>query len=154
MSLGSAISSSLPNTDSCTSKTSDGTSPHFRGSTSSPSTGVGQRYSSLLLPIWLEKDWDRWSTFGGGGCAIHHGRDSQNYCLAGWALARQVLPSLQLGAELVHQTPDSRGARTSTAIGAGLHYDLSMTYHLLAYAGVGLKTRAWPTDTHGTHPCS
>jgi len=33
----------------------------------SGSDAVGERHVSLLLPVWLEKDWGDWSAFGGGG---------------------------------------------------------------------------------------
>lgn len=103
---------------------------------------VGEKHFSLLLPVWVERDWGRWSAFGGGGCVISRGGDSQDFCLAGWALTRQVLPDLQLGAEMVHRTADTRGGRATTGLGAGLRYDLSDNYHLLAYAGPGLQNAA------------
>ena len=59
--------------------------------------------------------------------------------MMGWALTRQVLPDLQLGAEIVHQTPSVKGGRQSTGIGAGFRYDLSEHYHLLGYAGPGIQ---------------
>src|SRR4051812_30040935 len=31
----------------------------------SPSAGIGDVNPSLLLPIWVQKDWDQWSMFGG-----------------------------------------------------------------------------------------
>lgn len=108
----------------------------------SASSNVGEQHASLLLPFWLEKDWGKWSTFGGGGCVLNNGGDSQNFCLAGWALTRQVLPNLQLGAEIVHQTADANGGRASTAFGAGLKYDITGNYHVLAYAGPGLQNAA------------
>jgi hypothetical protein len=108
----------------------------------SPSNAVGQRHAAFLLPLWLEKDWGKWSSFGGGGCVINRGGGSQDFCLAGWALTRQVLPDLQLGAEIVHQSADTKGGRASTGIGAGLRYDINDAYHLLAYAGPGLQNAA------------
>jgi hypothetical protein len=108
----------------------------------SSSAQVGERHASVVLPIWLEKDWDDWSTFGGGGCTIDRGGDSRDFCLVGWALVRQILPDLQIGAEIVHQTPDVRGGRQMTGVGAGLRYDINDTYHLLAYAGPGLQNAA------------
>jgi hypothetical protein len=105
----------------------------------SASSTVGDPHASFFLPVWLEKDFGKWSTFGGGGCELNNGGDSQNFCLAGWALARQVLPNLQLGAEIVHQTADTKGGHASTAIGAGLKYDITDNYHVLAYAGPGLQ---------------
>jgi hypothetical protein len=108
----------------------------------SASPRVGDRTASLLLPLWLERDWGDWSTFGGGGCEIHRGGGEKDFCVAGWALARQILPDLQLGAELVHQTADTNRGRASTGIGFGLRYDISDHYHLLAYAGPGLQNAA------------
>jgi Putative MetA-pathway of phenol degradation len=108
----------------------------------SASAQVGDRHASLLLPVWAGRDWERWSTYGGGGCVINHGEDSKDFCLAGWVLARQVLPGLQLGAELVHQMPDTQGGNPSTRVGAGLRYDVNENYHLLAYAGPGLQYAA------------
>jgi hypothetical protein len=103
------------------------------------SSQAGDRHFSLLVPLWLEKDWGKWSTFGGGGCVLDSGRETQNFCMAGWALARQVLPDLQLGAEVVHQTAKVKGGRDSTSIGGGVRYDINDNYHLLAYAGPGLQ---------------
>lgn len=103
------------------------------------SHSVGDQHAALLLPLWLERDFGAWSTFGGGGCVINRGSEAQDYCLMGWALTRHVLPDLSVGAEIVHQGADSKGGRVSTGIGAGLIYDLSEHLHLLAYAGPGLQ---------------
>jgi hypothetical protein len=108
----------------------------------SGSSRVGDNHPALLLPLWFEKDWGDWSTFGGGGCQLQHGDDSKNFCMAGWALTRQVLPDLQLGVELVHQTADTKGGRASTGIGAGFRYDLGGHSHLLGYYGPGLQATA------------
>jgi hypothetical protein len=103
---------------------------------------VGDRHASLLLPIWVGKDFGAWSTFGGGGCALSNGGASQNYCLVGWALTRDVLPALHIGAEIYHQTADEKGGRASTGLGFGATYDLSKTYHLMASFGPGIQNAA------------
>lgn len=108
----------------------------------SASSNVGDRHFSFLLPLWFEKDWDKWSTFGGGGCVLNQGGDAQNFCLMGWAVTRQVLPNLQLGVEIVHQTADTKGGRAISGVGAGLRYDFSEHYHWLAYAGPGIENAA------------
>jgi hypothetical protein len=105
----------------------------------SASAKVGDQHFSLLIPLWAGKDWGNWSTFGGGGCVLNNGGESQDFCLAGWALTRRVLPNLLLGAEIVHQTADTKGGHASTSIGGGLLYDINDNYHLLAYAGPGLQ---------------
>lgn len=117
----------------------------------SSSTRVGEKHFSLLLPIWLGTDWDKWSTFGGGGCQINRGGDSKDFCMAGWALTRQVTENLQLGAEIVHQSADTKGGDSSTQVGAGLRYDLSDRYHVLGYVGPSIQNAgnddyAWYTS--------
>jgi hypothetical protein len=62
--------------------------------------------------------------------------------MVSWAVTRQVLPDLQLGVEIAHQTPDTKQAHASTAIGAGFRYDLSDHHQLLGYCGPGLQARA------------
>jgi hypothetical protein len=108
----------------------------------SVSPGVGDQHASFQLPIWVGRDWDRWSTFGGGGCVLGHGGSSRDYCFAGWVLAKQLLPLLQVGAELYHQTADAQEAREKTIAGAGVRYDLTERLHLLAYASGGLQNAA------------
>lgn len=105
----------------------------------SPSRAVGDSHASLLLPIWAQKDWGGgWSTFGGGGCVIS-AQSSGNFCLAGWVVTRQILPKLQLGVELFHQTADSNGTPASSSLGVGITYDLSDNYHLLSYVRRGIQ---------------
>ena len=105
----------------------------------SASTNIGERHYSLLLPLWLERDWSQWSMFGGAGCEINRGDRSKDFCVAGWVLTDQVLPNVQFGAELVHQTADTRGGSSSTRVGAGVRYDINDKYHFLAYAGPSLQ---------------
>ena len=111
----------------------------------SASSHVGKQHSSIILPIWLEKDWDTWSTFGGGGCVIQHGSDLKNFCFAGWALTRAVVSRLQIGLELVYRSADAPGGRASTAMGGGLRYDISTRYHFLTSVGPTLRNAAETT---------
>jgi len=105
----------------------------------SPSAAVADPHASFLLPIWIQKDWgNNWTTFGGGGCVIT-AKASQNFCEAGWVVARKIFPNLQLGAEVFHQTADSSGTPASTSLGLGLTYDLNDNYHLLGYVRRGVQ---------------
>jgi hypothetical protein len=106
------------------------------------SAAVGERHASFLLPIWVEKDWGKLSGFGGGGCVLNRGGDSRNFCLLGWAMTYQLLPKLQLGGEVFHQTADTAGGRANTLVGAGVKYDVSDNYHLLGYIGPTVQNAA------------
>jgi hypothetical protein len=105
----------------------------------SGSNVTGDNHASLLLPIWIQKDWNGgWSAFGGGGCTVSEFRPV-NFCQVGGVLTYQLLPKLQIGAELFHQTADSTGAPASTSLGIGWRYDLNDNYHLLGYVRRGIE---------------
>lgn len=105
----------------------------------SASSNVGDHHASYLLPLWLEKDWGKWSAFGGGGCELNRGGDSQNFCEAGLVVTNQVKTDLQLGLEIFHQTADTIGGEDTTSVGAGARYDINDHFHLLGYIGRGVE---------------
>ena len=105
----------------------------------SGSSAVGNSSASLLLPVWVQKDWaGGWSAFGGGGC-VFSARSPQNFCLTGGVVTYQLLPKLQLGGELFYQTADGTGTPASTSLGVGLRYDINDNYHLLGYVRRGIQ---------------
>jgi hypothetical protein len=105
----------------------------------SASSNIGDAHASLLLPLWLEKDWGAWSAFGGGGCELNRGGDSQNFCEAGLVIANQVRSDLQLGVEIFDQTADTIGGQDTASIGTGVRYDLNDHFHVLGYVGRGIE---------------
>jgi len=111
------------------------------------SADAGERHVSLLLPVWVGRSWEGWSTFGGGGCALNHGGGSQNFCQVGWTVTHQFAENLQLGAEVFHQTADTKGGFASTGAGLGVIYDLDERFHLLGSFNVGLQN-APDTNSH------
>ena len=105
----------------------------------SGSNRIGDNHVSLLLPLWVEKDWKGgWSAFGGGGCVVNEIR-SADFCEAGAVLAYQFLPKLQIGAEVFHQTATSDGTPATSSVGVGWRYDLNESFHLLGYVRRGIE---------------
>jgi hypothetical protein len=101
--------------------------------------GVGDDHVSVLLPVWVQKDWSGgWSAFGGGGCTVG-GRRAVDFCQAGGVLTYQLFPKLQIGAELFHQTADADDTPATTSAGIGWRYDLNDNYHLLGYVRRGIE---------------
>jgi hypothetical protein len=105
----------------------------------SGAANVGDQHASFLLPVWIQKDWNEWSAFGGGGCELNRGGGSQDFCLTGLVVTRQIKSNLQVGLELFHQTADTKGGEAMTSVGAGFRYDLNDHYHLLGYVGRGIQ---------------
>jgi hypothetical protein len=108
---------------------------------------VGDNRVSLLLPVWIQKDWSSgWSAFGGGGCMLSE-RRAVDFCQMGAVLNYQLLPKLQVGAEIFHQTADAGGKPATSSVGVGWRYDLNDTYHLLGYIRRGIEN-ASETDRY------
>lgn len=105
----------------------------------SASMDIGAQHAALFLPLWAQKDFGSWSVFGGGGCTLNQSGDDRNFCSMGLAVTKEVVDGWRLGIEVFHQTADSIDAKASTSLGMGLTYDLSETFHLLAYGGPGLQ---------------
>lgn len=106
------------------------------------SPDLGERHVSLLLPVWVGRSWDGWATFGGGGCTLNHGGDSQNFCQLGWTLTHQFSRKLQLGVEVFHQTADTKGGFASSGVGLGAIYDINENLHLLGSVNAGVQNAA------------
>jgi len=105
----------------------------------SGSATIGDNHVSLLLPVWVQKDFSKeWSAFGGGGCTFNE-ISAADFCQAGAVLTYQLLPKLQIGGELFHQTADRQGTPASTSLGIGWRYDVSDNYHLLGYVRRGIE---------------
>lgn len=98
--------------------------------------GLGNGKAQVFLPVWIEKSFGKWTTYGGGGWWYNPGdADNRNYWLAGWEIQRKITESFTLGAEIFHTTADVRGESSATGLNLGAIWDLNDHYHILASAG-------------------
>jgi len=101
--------------------------------------GLGSGQMRAYLPVWVQKDFAAWTTYGGGGYWVNPGAGNQNYWFAGWLLQRQVSERLALGMEAFHQTADTVGGEDSSGFNVGGIYDFTEHHHLLVSAGRGIQ---------------
>jgi hypothetical protein len=83
----------------------------------------------------------RRSTNGGGGCTVSE-RRAADFCQAGAVLTYQLLPRLQIGTEIFHQTADAHGTPATSSVGVGWRFDLDDHTHLLGYVRRGIENTA------------
>lgn len=101
--------------------------------------GLGGERLRTFLPVWLQKDFGNWTSYGGLGYWINPGTGNRDYWFAGWLLQYQFTSSLALGVEIFHQTADSVDGGEETGFSLGGIYDFSEHYHLLFSGGRGLQ---------------
>lgn len=114
-----------------------GVFPLLEVPTGNAAHGLGAGYPQAFLPVWLQKDFGKWTTYGGGGYWINPGPGNRNYWFTGWLLQRQVTEKLAIGTEVFHQTSSMVGRHGSWGFNVGAVYDFTEHYHLLASAGEG-----------------
>jgi hypothetical protein len=95
-----------------------------------------------FLPVWIQKSFGEWTSYGGGGYWINPGLGNRNYWFTGWLLQRKVTDKLTLGGEIFHQTASVVGVKDQTGFNLGGVYDFTEHYHLLFSAGRGLQNAA------------
>lgn len=101
--------------------------------------GLGAGHTRFFVPLWLQKSFGNWTTYGGGGYWNNPGSDNKNYWFFGWELQRKLTDDLLLGAEVFHQTKDQSDGSDSTGFNIGCIYDLTENHHLLFSAGRGIQ---------------
>ncbi len=96
-------------------------------------------HASLFIPIWPEKNFGTWSTFGGGGFDANPGVGQRNYALLGWAVTRSFGERLNLGVEIYHQTPSNAGGMAQTNLGVGATFQMTKHWAVMASGGPDLE---------------
>ncbi len=99
--------------------------------TGSEERGLGAGTTQVLLPIWIQKSFGPWLTYGGAGLHLASGDDD---VVAGWLLQRKVLGMIALGAEAFFTFPLNENP-VELQLNLGLVVDLSDRHHLLASVG-------------------
>lgn len=104
--------------------------------------GLGNGSSQIFLPVWLQKKWGSFQTYGGGGYWINNGTDNKNYWFVGWQAQYEFSEHLTLGGEIFHNSAPVIGEKSSTGFNIGGFYNLDEHNHLLFSAGKGLQNAA------------
>lgn len=97
--------------------------------------GLGSGHVQGFLPLWLQKSWGPWTTYGGGGYWINPGTDKKNYWQLGWLVQRDICKALTLGAEVFHFGTQTTDGRTKSGYNIGGIINITDDHHILFSAG-------------------
>lgn len=114
--------------------------------TGNSDNGLGSGQTRAFLPLWLQKSFGPWQTYGGGGYWINPGTGNKNYWFVGWQVSRHLTDNVAVGAEVFHTTPQQEEGPSETRFNIGLVVDVTEHQHVLFSAGRGLQG---PNDFQG-----
>lgn len=95
------------------------------------SRGLGNGGPQLFLPIWMQKKWDDWLAYGGGGYWINRAPGGANRWYYGFVLQNNITESLSLGGEVYREAEQLPVESESTGFSLGGTYHLDQHNHLL-----------------------
>jgi hypothetical protein len=116
-----------------------GVFPLYIAPTGDDARGLGNGASQFYLPVWLQKSWGPWTSYGGAGYLINQAAGSRNSWFIGWEVQRELSEVLTLGAEVFHRTELVDGAGSSDGFNVGAIVNFDEHNHLLFSAGKGLR---------------
>jgi hypothetical protein len=98
-------------------------------------SGLGNGKAQVFLPLWFQKSWGPWTTYGGGGYWINPGEDNKNWWQFGWLVQREINKMLTLGAELYYKTASKADIDDSKGYTVGAIINVTERHHILLSAG-------------------
>jgi hypothetical protein len=101
----------------------------------SESRGLGTGHVHVFIPLWLQKTFGPWTTYGGGGYWLNPGAGNRNFWSVGWQVQRRLSDLAALGTEVFYTTADRIDGSGNLRFNVGLVLDLTEHHHLLFSAG-------------------
>jgi hypothetical protein len=104
-----------------------GTFVMFELPTGNADRGLGIGKNWFKLPLWVQKSWGPWTSYGGGGEVVYSSKvpGYRNYPFAGWLVERDLGKKWTLGSEAFFHGPEGDAApqsRASTLLDFGGYY--------------------------------
>ena len=97
--------------------------------------GLGNGRAWFRLPLWIQKSFGPWTTYGGGGVALNSAPGQRDYAFGGWLVQRNFGERLMLGGEIFAQGAAAEGDQGFAAFNFGGSYTLCQNFSLLFSAG-------------------
>jgi hypothetical protein len=116
-----------------------GTFPLAEVPSGAANKGLVNGKTQYFVPVWLQKDFGKWTTYGGGGYWINPGTDNRNWWFSGILLQYSFTETFYLGGEIFHQTADTVDGKDNTGFNLGGSLPLAKKLQLLITAGSGLQ---------------
>jgi hypothetical protein len=109
--------------------------PHLEIPTGDSSKNAGPGAFEAFLPVWVQKSFGPWTTYGGGGLWLQFSSGSPHFWFFGWEIQRDVSERLMLGAELFGTTGSFESTSAEIGFNIGGSFDFSKSHHALFSLG-------------------
>ena len=112
-----------------------GTFPLVEAPTGDSDRGLGGGHTQFFIPVWIQKNWGEWTTYGGGGWWRNPGAYNKDYWFFGWEVQRDLSKTVTLGAELFTQTKTTNDGDYEIGFNVGAIINITDDHHILFSVG-------------------
>jgi hypothetical protein len=91
--------------------------------------------TKIFLPVWLQKSWGKFTTYGGAGYWINPGTNNKNWIFSGWELQYEFSEKVMLGGEVYYHTASSADSGDETGFNLGGSINPSEKFHFIFSLG-------------------
>jgi len=85
----------------------------------------------VFIPVWIQKSWDKLTTYGGAGYWFNPGTGNKDFVFAGWELQYDFSDVVTLGGEAYFQGADVVDGKSVTAFNVGGSINPSRKMHFI-----------------------
>jgi hypothetical protein len=103
--------------------------------TGDASRQLGSGSLQTYLPLWIQKSWGNFTTYGGAGYWLNPGTGNKNWFFAGWEAQYDFSATVTIGGELFYETANTQDGRSGTGFDIGGIINLSENNHILISLG-------------------
>jgi hypothetical protein len=134
--------------------------PQVNLPTGDASKNLGYGVFQYLLPLWIQKSWGPWTTYGGGGYWINPGAGNKNWVFLGWEVQRDFGETLTLGGEIFYHGAETDDETEGVGFNLGGMVHLDPVNHIVlslgrdivqtTYSFTGYAAYEWTFPNEGT----
>lgn len=99
----------------------------------------GNEQIQVYLPVWIQKSWNRLTTYGGAGYWINPGNGNKNWLFTGWEVQYNLFPQLSFGGEIYYQTSRSNDTPSVVGFNIGGSFNPTHKFHVIFSGGHALN---------------
>lgn len=101
----------------------------------SVSRGLGNGRAWARLPVWIQKNIDGWTTYGGAGWIVNRASGMRSHPFGGWLLQRAINKRITLGGEVYSESTQGLDLPAFAILTFGGYYNVNEHFRILFNAG-------------------
>jgi hypothetical protein len=98
----------------------------------------GNGKAQIFLPVWMQKTWGKFTTYGGAGLWINPGTNNKNWTFTGLEVQYDISSMFTIGGEVYYHSADAINSNSTLAFNLGGFINFTEKFHFIYSIGNSL----------------